>query len=137
MSFTRWLVSATFTGGLIALSLQDGGVVQAAPIGDSSSSSSQNVQQQIPSGMRDAESSSKMQRDKDGAGITDTQSHRIGGQFGTSAQRSDTDTPKTPGSRLTEKTGITGSGSEKPGATGPTSGGSPSGMSGESGAGGK
>lgn len=135
MSFTRWFVSAAFTGGLIALSLQGDGVVQAAPIGDSSSSSSQDGQQKVPSGMRDAESSSEMQRDKDGAGIADTQSHRIGGQIGTSAQRADTDTPKTPGSRLTEKSGITGSGSDKPGATGPTGGGSSSGMSGQSGAG--
>jgi len=135
MSFTRWFVSATFTGGLIALSLQGGGVVQAAPIADSSSSSSQDGQQKVPSGMRDAESSSEMQRDKDGAGIADTQSHRIGGQFGTSAQRADTDTPKTPGSRLTEKSGITGSGSDKPGATVPTGAGSSSGMSGQSGAG--
>ena len=102
MSFTRWFVSATFTGGLLALSLQGGGVVQAAPIGDSSSDS-QEGQQKVPSGMRDAESSSKMQRDKDGAG-------------------SDTDTPKTPGSRLTERTGITGAGSDKPGATGPAGG---------------
>ena len=135
MSFTRWFVSATFTGGLIALSLQGGGIVQAAPIADSSSSSSQDGQQKVPSGMRDAESSSKMQRDKDGAGIADTQSRRIGGQMGTSAQRADTDTPKTPGSRLTEKSGITGSSSDKPGATGPTGGGSSSGMSGQSGAG--
>lgn len=135
MSFTRWFVSATFTGGLIALSLQGGGVVQAAPIADSPSSSSLDGQQKVPSGMRDAETSSEMQRDKDGAGIVDTQSHRIGGQIGTSAQRADTDTPKTPGSRLTEKSGITGSGSDKPGATGPTGGGSTSGMSGQSGAG--
>ncbi len=67
MSFTRWVISATFTGGLIALFLQGGGVVQAAPIADSSSGS-QEGQQKVPSGMRDAESSSKMQRDKDGAG---------------------------------------------------------------------
>ena len=134
MSFTRWFVFATFTGGLLALSLQGGGVVQAAPIADSSSGG-QEGQQKVPGGMRDAESSSKMQRDKDGAGIADTQSHRIGGQFGTSAQRADTDTPKTPGSRLTERSGITGSGSDKTGATGPTVGGSSSGMSGGSGAG--
>lgn len=106
MSFSRWVVSATLTGGLIALSLQGGGVVQAAPIADSSSGS-QEGHQKVPSGMRDADSSSKMQRDNDGAGIADTQSHRIGGQFGSSAQQDDTDTPKTPGSRLTEKNGNT------------------------------
>ena len=106
MSFSRWVVSATFTGGLIALSLQCGGIVQAAPIAESSSGS-QEGHQKVPSGMRDADSSSKMQRDHDGAGVADTQSHRIGGQFGTSAQRADTDTPKTPGSRLTENSGNT------------------------------
>jgi len=44
MSSTRWFVSATFTGGLIALSLQIGGIAQSAPssillIADSSSTS--------------------------------------------------------------------------------------------------
>jgi hypothetical protein len=103
MSFTRWFISATFTGGLIALSLQVGGIAQSAPssmllIADSSSTS-QNGQQIVPSGERDAESSSKM-------------------PLGTSSQRSDSDTPKTPGSRLTEKSSISGEGSDKPGATG-------------------
>jgi len=130
MSSTRWFVSATFTGGLIALSLQVGGIAQSAPssillIADSSS---QNGQHQ--SGVRDAESSSKLQPDKVGPGITDP--NKIGGQIGTSAQRSDNDTPKTPGSRLTERSGITGSGSDKSGATG---GSSSSGMSGGSGPG--
>ena len=31
MSFTRLVVSATFTGGLIALSLQAGDIAQASP----------------------------------------------------------------------------------------------------------
>ena len=101
MSSTRWFVSATFTGGLIALSLQVGGIAQSAPssillIADSSSQNGQH-----PSGVRDAESSSKLQPDKVGPGITDP--NKIGGQIGTSAQRSDNDTPKTPGSRLTER----------------------------------
>ena len=130
MSSTRWFVSATFTGGLIALSLQVGGIAQSAPssillIADSSSQNGQH-----PSGVRDAESSSKLQPDKVGPGITDP--NKIGGQIGTSAQRSDNDTPKTPGSRLTERSGITGSGSDKSGATG---GSSSSGMSGGSGPG--
>ena len=130
MSSTRWFVSATFTGGLIALSLQVGGIAQSAPssillIADSSSQNGQH-----PSGVRDAESSSKLQPDKVGPGITDP--NKIGGQIGTSAQRSDNDTPKTPGSRLTERSGITGSGSDKSGATG---GSSSSGMSGGDGTG--
>ena len=112
MSFTHWFVSATFTGGLIALSLQVGGIAQSAPasillIADSSSIS-QNGQQKGPTGMRDAEPGSKMQLDKDGSGIAS----------GTSSQRSDSDTPKTPGSSLTERSGKTGSGSAKAGATG-------------------
>ena len=136
MSSTRWFVSATFTGGLIALSLQVGGIAQSAPssillIADSSSTS-QNEQQKVPSGAGDAESSSKMHLEKDGSGIMDPQLNKIGGQIGTSAQRSDNDTPKTPGSRLTERSGITGSGSDKSGATG---GSSSSGMSGGSGPG--
>ena len=136
MSFTRWVVSATFTGGLIAFSLQVGGIARSAPsskllIADSSSTS-QNGQQNVPSGGRDAESSSKIQLDKDGPGTTDP--NRIGGQIGTSSQRSDTDTPKTPGSRLTEKSGITGSGSDKP-ATAAPDGSSSSGISGGNGAG--
>ena len=53
MSFTRWFVFATFTGGLLALSLQGGGVVQAAPIADSPAGG-QEGQQKVPSGMRDA-----------------------------------------------------------------------------------
>ena len=141
MSSTRWFVSATFTGGLIALSLQVGGVVQASPsstflIADSSTSSSQNGQQKVPSGVRDAESSSKMQRDKDGSGNTDSESNKIGGQFSTSSQPSDSSTPEASGSRVMESTGITGASSDKPGATGPTGGGSSSGMKGGSGAGG-
>jgi len=135
MSFTRWFVSATFTGGLIALSLQVGGIAQSAPsstllIADSSSTS-----QKVPNGVRDAESGSKMQVDKDGSGLTDPQANTIGGQIGTSYQRPDSDTPKTPGSRLTEKSGGTGSGSDKPGARGGPGDSSSSGISGGSGAG--
>jgi hypothetical protein len=122
MPFTRRFISATFTGGLIALSLQVGGIAQSAPssmlLTADSSSTSQNGQQKVQSGERDAESSSQMQRDKDGAGITDPQSNKIGVPLGTSSQRSDSDTPKTPGSRLTERSSISGEGSDKPGATG-------------------
>lgn len=137
MSFTGWFVAATFTGGLIALSLQVGGIAQSAPsslllIADSSSTS-QNGQQKVPSGAGDAESSSKMHLGKDGSGIMDPQLNQIGGQLGTSSQRSDSDTPKTPGSRLTERS--SGSDSETPGATGAPGGSSSSGMSGGSGAG--
>jgi hypothetical protein len=103
MSFTRWFVSATFTGGLIALSLQGGGIAQSAP-------SSIHL-------IADAGSSSKMQLDKDGSGITDPQSNKIGVPLGTSSQRPDSDMPKTPGSKLTEKSSISGEGSDKPGAT--------------------
>ena len=97
MSLTRWFVFATFTIGLIALLLEVGGIAQSASssillIADSSSSS-QN-------------------------GQPDPQSNNIGGQIGTSSQRSDSDVPKTPGSKLTEKSNMTGSDSDKPGATG-------------------
>lgn len=139
MSFTGWFVAATFTVGLIALSLQVGGIAQSAPsslllIADSSSTS-QNGQQKIPSGAGDAESSSKMHLEKDGSGIMDPQLNQIGGQLGTSSQRSDSDTPKTPGSKLTEKSGMTGAGSDKPSAAAVPGGSSSSGMSGGSGAG--
>jgi len=65
-----------------------------------SSSTSQNAQQKVPSGAREAGSSNKMQLDRDGSGITDPHSNKFGGQ---SSQREDIDTPKTPGSRLTER----------------------------------
>src|ERR1700704_3942306 len=92
MSFTRLVVSATFTGGLIALSLQAGGIVQAAPspaflIADSSSSSSQGEQRDSRKGMRDAESSGKMQGDKDAADYAD--SVKKGEQSSQSSQPSD------------------------------------------------
>ena len=92
MSFTRLVVSATFTGGLIALSLQAGGIAQAAPspaflIADSSSSSSQGEQRDSRKGMRDAESSGKMQGDKDAANTAD--SNKMGGQSSQSSQPSD------------------------------------------------
>jgi len=62
----------------------------------------------------------------------DPQLNKIGGQLGTSSQRSDSDTPKTPGSKLTEKSGMTGANSDKPGSPG---GSSSSGMSGGDGTG--
>ncbi len=73
MSITRWLLYASFTGGIIALSLQPSGIANAAQastvlVTDQSSSSNQDTQRDSRSGkkgMSDAESSGKMQSDKD------------------------------------------------------------------------
>ncbi len=87
MSFTRWVIFASFTGGIIALSLQPSGVAgatQAAPmlVADQSSSSSQDTQRDSQSGKKgtsSAESSGKMQSDKDplsGGGSSDPSSNK-------------------------------------------------------------
>lgn len=73
MSFTRWVVYASFTGGIIALSLQPIGIANATQtstflVTDQSSGSSQDAQRDSRSGkkgMSDAESSGKMQSGKD------------------------------------------------------------------------
>ena len=73
MSFTRWVIYASFTGGIIALSLQPSGIANATQtstflVTDQSSESSQDAQRDSHSrkkGMSDAESSGKMQSDKD------------------------------------------------------------------------
>lgn len=80
MSMTRWFLYASFTGGIIALSLQPNGIANASTIlvTDQSSSSNQDTQRDSHSGkkgMSDAEStlslkstvgtSGKMQSDKD------------------------------------------------------------------------
>ena len=70
MSITRWFLYASFTGGIIALSLQPSGIANASTIlvTDQSSSSNKETQRESSSGkkgMSDAESSGKMQSDKD------------------------------------------------------------------------
>lgn len=73
MSFTRWFVYASFTGSMIALSFQPSGVANATPstlvVDDQSYGSSQDAQRDSRSGKKkgtsDAESSGKMQSDKD------------------------------------------------------------------------
>ena len=73
MSFTRWVIYASFTGGIIALSLQPSGIANATQtstflVTDQSSGSSQDTQRDSRSGkkgMPEAESSGKMQSDKD------------------------------------------------------------------------
>jgi len=72
MSFTRWVVYASFTGGIIALSLQPSGIANATQpsiflVADQSPGSSQDTQRDSRrgnKGMSDAESSGKMQGDK-------------------------------------------------------------------------
>ena len=87
MSFTRWVIFASFTGGIIALSLQPSGVAgatQAAPmlVADQSSSSSQDTQRDSQSGKKgtsSAESSGRMQSEKDppsGSGIIDSTANK-------------------------------------------------------------
>ena len=72
MSFTRWFVYVSFASGVIALSLQPSGIVHAhsSPmlVADPSSSSSQDGQRDSRSGKTgtaNAESSGKMQSEKD------------------------------------------------------------------------
>lgn len=72
MSITRWFLYASFTGGIIALSLQPSGIANAAQastilVTDQSSSSNQEQRDSRSGkkGMSDAESSGKMQSDKD------------------------------------------------------------------------
>lgn len=72
MSFTRWCVYASFASGVIALSLQPGGIANATSspivlVADQSSTSSQDVQRDSRSktGTANAESSGKMQSEKD------------------------------------------------------------------------
>jgi hypothetical protein len=90
MSFTRWVICASFTGGIIALSLQPSGIANATKtstflVTDQSSGSSQDAQRDSRSGkkgMSEAESSGKMQSDKDaqpGGGKIDPSS-KIDGQ---------------------------------------------------------
>ena len=90
MSFTRWVIYASFTGGIIALSLQPSGIANATQtytflMADQSSGSSQDAQRDSRSGkkrMSDAESSGKMQSSKDalpGGGNVDPSS-KLDGQ---------------------------------------------------------
>lgn len=73
MSFTRWFIYASFASGVIALPLQAGGIANATPspillVADQSSSSSQDEQRESRSGKTgtaNAESSGKMQSDRD------------------------------------------------------------------------
>ena len=73
MSFTRWFVYASFASGVIALSLQPSGIVNASSspilqVADQSSSSSQDQPRELRSGKTgtaNAESSGKMQSEKD------------------------------------------------------------------------
>lgn len=73
MSITRWFLYASFAGGIIALSLQPSGIANASKtsaflVTDQSPGSSQDTQRDSRSGkkgMSDAESSGKMQSDKD------------------------------------------------------------------------
>ena len=72
MSFTRWFVYASFASGVIALSLQPSGIVHAhsSPmlVADQSASSSPDGQRDSRSGKTgttNAESSGKMQSEKD------------------------------------------------------------------------
>lgn len=73
MSFTRWFVYASFASGVIALSLQPSGFVNASSlpilqVADQSSSSSQDQPRELRSGKTgtaNAESSGKMQSEKD------------------------------------------------------------------------
>ena len=87
MSFTRWIIFATFTGGVITLSLQPTGIVSATEsatilVADQSLSSSQDTQRDSHRGKKgtsSAESSGKMQSDKDpysGGGNIDPSSNK-------------------------------------------------------------
>ena len=73
MPFTRWVIFASFTIGIIALSLQTSGVASATQgdhtlVTDQSSSASQDTQRDSYGGKKStssAESSGKMQSEKD------------------------------------------------------------------------
>ena len=71
MSFTRWFVYASFASGVIALSLQPSGMANATSspivlVADQSSSSGQDVQRdRSKKGTANAESSGKMQSERD------------------------------------------------------------------------
>lgn len=72
MTFTRWFIYASLASGVIALSLQPSGMANATPspivlVADQSSSSSQDGQRDSRSktGTANAESSGKMQSEKD------------------------------------------------------------------------
>ena len=92
MSFTRWVVYASFIGGIIALPLQPSGIANAMQtstvlVTDHSSGTSQDAQRDSRSrkkGMSDAESSGKMHSEKDalpGGGNIDPSS-KMNGQSG-------------------------------------------------------
>jgi hypothetical protein len=72
MSFARWVIYASFTGGIIALSLQPSGMANATStstflVTDKSSGSTQGQQgsRSGMKGMSEAESSGKMRSDKE------------------------------------------------------------------------
>jgi hypothetical protein len=73
MSFTRWFIYASFASGVMAFPLQASGIANATPspillVADQSSSSSQEGQREPHSGKTgtaNAESSGKMQSEKD------------------------------------------------------------------------
>ncbi len=82
MSFTRWIIFASFTGGIIALSLQPSGFAHATStttflVANPHSGSTQETQRTSPGmkkGMSGAESSGKMQIDKDAQSGSDRMS---------------------------------------------------------------
>jgi len=88
MSFTRWFIYASFTGGIIALSLQPSGIANAAQssiilVADQSSTTTQDAQRDSRSGKKgtsDAETSGKMQSDKNPASGNMDPNTRMDGQ---------------------------------------------------------
>jgi hypothetical protein len=90
MLFLRWFVYASFASGVIALSLQPSGIANATPsplllVADQSSSTSQDGQRESrggKTGTANAESSGKMQSEKDAlsGGGTMNPSSRIDGK---------------------------------------------------------
>lgn len=119
MSFTRWFVYASFASGVIALSLQPSGIVNASSlpillVADQSSSSSQDQPRELRSGKKgtaNAESSGKMQSEKDALS---------GGRNKDGKSRQEQGSEVAPGSTIPSATGGSGS---SPSASGIISGG--------------
>lgn len=132
MSFTRWVLYASFTGGILALSLQPIGIANAAQasailVADQPMSGSQDTQRDSRIGKKstsDAESSGRLQGNKQlGSGSMESQSGREqGGGTSQSSRRRETTPGGSSGSSSLPTPPSSGSGMSGSGMSGSATG---------------